>query len=260
MRRMKLYFFRGSHLPVLMKLVQSTSGPILELGCGVYSTIYLHWACYHTRRRLVTYENNPDYYYFANLGRTRFHEIHCVDKYDDIDVSEPWSIAFVDCSPEEKRNELVRKLTHADYVVLHDAERKNQNKYNYQRIYRLFKNRWRYEGASPHTMVMSNKHDLRGFTLDSAKATNPPEVDSLVPVAEERMYEHHGGPHRRYTICRALRDVFVETKDEEARLKLRYASTLAEYITGRLNEYDAVWLSDFYPRRRDFDRIMRKKR
>ena len=59
---MKLQARRGSHLPVLIKLFYSTKGPVLELGCGLFSTVFLFWACVASQRRLVTYENNPEFF------------------------------------------------------------------------------------------------------------------------------------------------------------------------------------------------------
>src|SRR5512137_2346451 len=111
---------RGSHLPVLMKLISITSGPVLELGCGMYSTTYLHWACYPTKRRLVTCESKSEWMDFARQFATDFHEIKFVPDWDLLDLKEPWSIAFVDSDPDEKRIDEIMKLTHAEYVVAHD--------------------------------------------------------------------------------------------------------------------------------------------
>ena len=85
--RFTLHPNRGSHLPVLLKAVQLTNGPILELGSGVCSTTFLHWMCRPYKRRLVTYENNPDHYGFANKHKADFHEIHCIDDWDTVDLS-----------------------------------------------------------------------------------------------------------------------------------------------------------------------------
>lgn len=163
---MRMHMYRGSHLPILMKLVSLTTGSILELGCGMYSTTYLHWACYPTKRRLVTYEQNPAYFPFAQLSIADFHEVHCIDNYGIIDLSEPWSIAFVDHDQTlNLRSNEIKRLIHADYVVAHDTERRVARKYGYTEIYDLFKYRWQYVDARPNTSVFSNKHDLRDFTV-----------------------------------------------------------------------------------------------
>lgn len=165
MRNLRNVPRRGSHLPVLMKLLPMTTGPILELGYGVYSTIYLHWACYVTKRRLVTYEDNPDFYRFANQFRNDYHEVHCIKNWDELDPSEPWGIAFVDHGQEGRRYKDIARLTHAQYVVAHDAENGSARRYKYHRVYPLFKYKYKYGGASPHTVVLSNTHDLSEFTV-----------------------------------------------------------------------------------------------
>ena len=165
MRNLRNLPHRGSHLPVLMKLFPMTTGPILELGCGVYSTIYLHWACYPTKRRLVTYEDNPRFYKFANQFARDFHEIHCIKDWDLINVAEPWGIAFVDHGQEGHRYIEISHLTHAEYVVAHDAENSSNHKYHYDRIHHLFKYRTKYNKAYPYTGIFSNFHDLSGLKI-----------------------------------------------------------------------------------------------
>jgi predicted O-methyltransferase YrrM len=148
-----------------MKLVQMTNGSIVELGCGMYSTIFLHWACFPRKRRLVTYENNPKYFDFLNQFKSDFHDVRCIDDWDAIDLSEPWDIAFVDHSPESRRVEEIKRLTHAGYVVAHDAENANEKKVHYSRIFNLFKQRYKYDCVAPYTAVFSNKNDLVHFSV-----------------------------------------------------------------------------------------------
>ncbi len=159
---------RGSHLPVLMKAVQETNGPILELGCGLYSTNPLHWACWVPKRKLVTYENNPRYYEFLKTYETDFHEVYCIDAWDDIDLSVFWSVAFIDHEPSpgeprDRRWREIKRLQHAEYVVVHDAEGRNDHRYGLSKISPLFKYKFTYSGAFPHTAVFSNVHDVTNF-------------------------------------------------------------------------------------------------
>jgi hypothetical protein len=157
---------RGSHLPVLMKLVQMTSGPILELGYGMYSTHYLHWACYPTKRTLVTYESHPGWIEFAKQFHVGNHTVQFVENWDLLDLSTPWSIAFVD-HEEERRAVEAKKLAHAEYVVVHDADgsvdRKRKNRVLALRA--EFKYHFQYCGPRPHTAVFSNVHDLAEFRI-----------------------------------------------------------------------------------------------
>ncbi len=162
-RREHLHFFRGSHLPVLMALVRMTDGPILELGCGVFSTPFLHWACLPFKRQLVTYENVPQYYDLANHAKADFHEVHCITDWDAVDLSPAWGIAFVDNDPEPERYKLVARLAHAEYVVVHDTERKRNG---FEPIFEQFTYRYKYSSSgAPHTSVLSNTHDVRGLAI-----------------------------------------------------------------------------------------------
>lgn len=163
MRREKVRPSRGSHLPVLLKLLQLTTGPILELGCGNYSTPFLHWWCYTTKRRLVTYEDSPQFYDYLKGFANDYHEIHFVPDWDAIDVSEPWGVAFVDHGRRGGRHIETAKLTHAEYVVVHDTERRSDGVYHLSLIEHLFKYRYHYSAAFPETTVYSNVHDLRTF-------------------------------------------------------------------------------------------------
>ena len=156
---------RGSYLPVLTTLVSMTSGPILELGVGFCSTPYLHWVCYPKKRRLVSYENNPEYYVYAESWKDDFHEIHCIKDWASIDISEPWSIAFVDHSPGERRAEETKRLLHADYVIAHDTENRSDRRYHFNSILNLFKYRFKYTSAYPYTSIFSNKFDVRDFKI-----------------------------------------------------------------------------------------------
>lgn len=47
----------STHLPTLVAAVMQTTGPVLELGCGFYSTPVLHELCRPTKRRCVTVES-----------------------------------------------------------------------------------------------------------------------------------------------------------------------------------------------------------
>jgi hypothetical protein len=162
---MRLGKRRGSYMPVLTKLVAQTTGPILELGVGFCSTPYLHWACFPTRRKLVSYENNKDYYAFAESWGDSYHEIYCINDWDKTDFSRDWSIAFLDHSPGPRRGVDSLRLIHADYLVIHDSENSQAHKYGLDKVYRRFKYRYKYNDTYPYTSIWSNKHDVRNFKI-----------------------------------------------------------------------------------------------
>jgi len=145
-----------------MKLLMMTTGPVLELGCGYNSTPVMHWACFPQGRHLITYESNPEFFEFANAYMADFHEVRCIPDWNVIDVSEPWSLALVDHSPETARAPLAAKLTHAEYVIVHDTQRQRDG-----RMPRFpdFKYEWKWTQPRVHTSVLSNIHDLSEFTI-----------------------------------------------------------------------------------------------
>jgi hypothetical protein len=166
MRPMKVKANRGSFLPVLTTLVQETTGPILELGMGFCSSPYLHWACYHDKRTLVSYESNPDFYGFAKCWQADFHKVYCIDDWDKADLEAMiWAIAFIDHAPDDRRGIDVMRVKDSDYLVIHDTENLNSRKQGFHKVFKNFKYRYKYVNAVPHTSIWSNKHDIRGFRV-----------------------------------------------------------------------------------------------
>ena len=157
---------RGSYLPVLSKLVSQTTGPILELGVGFCSTPYLHWACFPKKRKLVSYENNPEYYRFAKSWKDSYHKVYCISDWDNTEFDKHhWNIAFIDHSPGPRRGIDAMRLAHADYLVIHDSENSNASRYGLNKVYRNFKYRYKYDDAYPFTSIWSNRYDVRNFKV-----------------------------------------------------------------------------------------------
>lgn len=155
--RMKAHW--GSHLPVLMKMMAATTGPVLEMGCGLFSTPFLHWACFDAGRQLVSYDHDPSVCDELATFKTKWHTLQYVDDWARLDLSTPWGLALVDHAPGERREPDMRLLTHADFVVAHDTEDKIAAGYGYPNIMELYHYHYRYEKARPNTTVFSNRYD-----------------------------------------------------------------------------------------------------
>lgn len=154
---------RGSYMPVLMKIVAQTTGPIFELGCGYVSTPYLHWTCFLTKRKLVTFEGHPEWYGFASRFNTDFHTVKFVEDWDKADLSGECEVAFVDHEVRRRKHEIPR-LAHAHYLVIHDTENSQERKYRFGRAIMRYKYRYKYgEAHGPATSLVSNLHDLSYF-------------------------------------------------------------------------------------------------
>lgn len=153
----------SSHLPVLIPLLQQTTGPVVELGCGFFSTPVIHWLCATMGRALFTYEGNEDWYEQLSGFHRGKHRVRFVDNWDDIDLTPEWGLAFVDHAPAERRYEDILRLTHAQFVIAHDAGN-TASDYGYDKISTDdFQHIYRYTGAFPRTAILSNFHDPREF-------------------------------------------------------------------------------------------------
>jgi hypothetical protein len=159
----------GSHLPILIKLLNITEGPVLELGTGLFSTPFLHWACFDKKRKLVSYENKKKFFDFWIYNDARelnndysYHQVKFVENnnWDAIDISEHWGIVFIDHNPgPRRREEMKRVANNADYVVIHDTDDKNDWYYKYSEHFPLFKYRWDSK-IYPRTTILSNFFSL----------------------------------------------------------------------------------------------------
>jgi len=117
-----------THQPILGELARTSTGPILELGCGYGSTELLHHICARTpQRKLVTIEQEPQWLNQFKHFEQPWHVLRLVDKWDDSffkDYAAPtWGIVFVDQGLWENRVDAVTFFKDkADYLVLHDSD------------------------------------------------------------------------------------------------------------------------------------------
>lgn len=107
---LKYYAQNSTHLPVTMRLVAETSGRILELGTGQYSTPFLHFACYPKKRTLVSYEDDKLYYQAAKQFENDYHLVKKVDDWTTIDIQRHWEVALIDQTPYARRIEDIKRL------------------------------------------------------------------------------------------------------------------------------------------------------
>ncbi len=160
-------FRYGSHLPVLIKLVSITSGPIVEFGSGENSTIFLHWACNSTGRKLLTLESDWEYHKHYRRLRCEYHTLEHVRRWHNKIAEGRWSVVLIDHHPREKRknaselrsNDAIR-FVDSEYIIMHDSDH-----YDYSKVYPHYKYKYEYIKAEPHTVVLSNVHNLIGLTI-----------------------------------------------------------------------------------------------
>jgi hypothetical protein len=113
----------GSHMPALLACIGATRGPVLEIGCGHFSTPNLFALCGAMNRLFVSIEENEDWAkLFRGVRRVESYqrEFLNLDKHF-------WSVVFIDQSGGgEPRAYPFRKFIEiSDYVVVHDYHREN---------------------------------------------------------------------------------------------------------------------------------------
>ena len=157
----------ASHMPLLIKILDMSEGPVLELGIGPFSTPLLHALCAVKNRLLISYENDKSYFDSHNSFESVQHQIKYVESWDDADIEHiQWGLALVDHAPAKRRvTEIRRLVNHADYVVIHDSNGRFENWYHYSLIYPLFKYQYEYGVLMPHTTVLSNLHDVSNLKM-----------------------------------------------------------------------------------------------
>ena len=154
----------GTNLPALIKAMEKTTGDVLELGMGVFSTPYLHYQCILSNRKLESYENYKDWMDFFKDYECPNHEINFVEKYADAKIEKAWSVVLVDQTPDSSRAEEIKRLAnYAHYIVIHDSNPSNYKVTHYDEIYPLFKYKTDWHGDNNRTTILSNFVDLKHF-------------------------------------------------------------------------------------------------
>ena len=152
----------SSHLPILIKVLMITDGPVLELGSGLFSTPVMYWLCKSQNREFVSYENYKEYFELVKNFNKRKQKVLLIKNWDEAKIEGThWSLALVDHAPARRRRTEVKRLAHtANFVVVHDTEPESDKWYKYAGPFALYKYRYDWTKAKPYTSVLSNFIDL----------------------------------------------------------------------------------------------------
>src|SRR3990167_4525588 len=159
----------ATHLGALIACMNRTDGDFLELGMGLFSTPYLHYACTVSKRKLLSLENDKgwarhfkDSNFIHFLYSNEYHQIELVDNYEQSPlINKKWDVVLVDQTPDSSRKETVKKLANlAKYIIIHDSNEQHEKNYHYSEIYPLFKYKRVWDLDDRHATVLSNFAEL----------------------------------------------------------------------------------------------------
>jgi len=123
----------STHQRMLVKYLMRTSGPIVEIGCGDYSTPIIHEIASAQGRTVLTLDSNVDWLNRFASYKTDWHSFLHVESWDDWQPSGRYGLAFIDHTPGPRRPVEFMKLQGvADVLILHDTE---ANGYDWHTIY-----------------------------------------------------------------------------------------------------------------------------
>lgn len=157
----------ATHLCALVGAVARTTGPVLELGAGEYSTPILHELCEASGRVLWSVDHEADW---LGVFRARFETdthkfVHVADTRGTwIDWRIAWDVVLVDHRPAWIRRDAIEECLvrpyGPTYVVAHDTEPAQRHLYDMDRVLSMFRYRREFfddSPAMPWTTVVSNR-------------------------------------------------------------------------------------------------------
>ena len=123
----------ATHQRMLVKYLMRTTGPIVEIGCGDYSTPLIHEIAAAQGRTVLTLESNAEWLHRFSGYKTDWHSLRHVASWDDWQPEGRYGLAFIDHTPGNRRPVEYLKLRDvADILILHDTEARG---YDWQTIY-----------------------------------------------------------------------------------------------------------------------------
>ncbi len=161
----------GTHMAPLIQAVNKTDGDILEMGIGIFSTPYLHYQSFLSKRNLVSCDNDKmwikryaEHPFYAHMYQGKYHDLRYIKNWDDAKIEKPWDVVLLDHSPSERRMVDAQRLANfAKYIIIHDTGEDQDRVYHYLEIYPLFKYKTVWDKDANHATVLSNLVDLKDF-------------------------------------------------------------------------------------------------
>jgi predicted O-methyltransferase YrrM len=113
----------GTNVPLLAAAVAASTGPVLEIGGGLFSTPVLAAMCKATNRELITLDNDENWIKsYADVQKNA----HCLPQWDEQELERfkaQYGVIFVDHRPDDARLPVLQAIRawNPDYIVCHDT-------------------------------------------------------------------------------------------------------------------------------------------
>lgn len=164
----------GTHIHPLITAVMNTTGDVLEMGCGDFSTPLLHSICKIQNRKVVSTDTDKQWLSLFMDLHSMNHTFQYVPVYEtnipdhhqwDRVGNQKWGVVFIDHRPGERRAiDIVRFKNDADIIVVHDTENPG---YGYESAFKYFKYRYDYKRYNVWTTLVSNKINVEKLFLET---------------------------------------------------------------------------------------------
>lgn len=128
----------ASHQPLLLAALAATTGPVLELGAGPYSTALIAHECHRLRRFFLAVDNSP---IWAEKARSWGAAAMLTDDWLDAaarlaDAPWRWGVTLIDLAPGELRRPVLNVLRNkVDVAIVHDTEPEREYAYHFDENY-----------------------------------------------------------------------------------------------------------------------------
>ena len=158
----------ASHQELLAACVMKTTGPVIELGCGFYSTLMLHQMCTQAGRPLVTVESDAEWAKQFLYMQNGLHNFYIVKDFADLRIIDTvaWDVAFVDQVPAARRAvDVMRLAEKTKFIVVHDTDQESDFDYHIRETLGKFKYQLDTKRFPPMTTVVSNLTPMDGLIL-----------------------------------------------------------------------------------------------
>ena len=179
---------QGTHSVPLAITCLNTSGPVLELGCGAYSTPLLHVICGKQARQLHTVDHNLRWLLSFSTLQTNWHTFehlpspwfnhYLIEAYyrllpirrrmidrlwDQVGNRDAWGLVFIDHLPVARRKKDIERLRASTAVfVVHNTDRIGNSLFGFWPYFNTFRYLYQYP-VTPATVVCSDSVNVRSF-------------------------------------------------------------------------------------------------